>query len=368
MKRSFKLAVVLLLGIFSITRAEVTSFKAGFPLKVGVNVSHWLSQSDKRGEERKNDITQADFDTIAYMGFDFVRIPVDEEQLWDSLGTKDTEAFQLLHNAVQWAIHAQLRVVVDLHILRSHHFIAESNLLWSDPAEQEKLVHLWQELSGELKQYPTEMVAYEILNEAVAENHEDWNKLLNKVVAAIRAVEPERKIVIGSNRWQIPDTFPYLRVPANDPNIILSFHFYTPLLVTHYRAPWVGFAEYEGPVNYPGQSVSPEHLVGLPPKTLSAVKQFNGFFTKDTLEKMIEPAIRVAKQMNLPLFCGEFGVYPKYIPKEIRLQWYKDMCEIFNKNNIAYCHWCYKGDFPIVDENRHPDWELVSILTGKKSK
>ncbi len=80
------------------------------------------------------------------------------------------------------------------------------------------------------------MLAYEILNEAVADDPEDWNKLLNKVTAAIREKEPERKIVAGSNRWQNAGTFPDLKFPKNDKNIILSFHFYTPMTLTHHKA------------------------------------------------------------------------------------------------------------------------------------
>ena len=40
-----------------------------FTIRTGVNVSHWLSQSDKRGEERKNYITRADFDTIKSISY-----------------------------------------------------------------------------------------------------------------------------------------------------------------------------------------------------------------------------------------------------------------------------------------------------------
>jgi len=43
-----------------------------FTIRTGVNVSHWLSQSDKRGEERKNYITRADFDTIKWEGIKWI--------------------------------------------------------------------------------------------------------------------------------------------------------------------------------------------------------------------------------------------------------------------------------------------------------
>ncbi len=334
-----------------------------FAIRTGVNVSHWLSQSDKRGEERKNYITKADFDTIASIGFDHVRIPVDEAQLWDSLGNKEREAFELLHNAINWAFTAQLRVIVDLHIIRSHHFISDLNPLWTEPAEQQKLVNLWLQLSEELGKYPNEMLAYEILNEAVADDPDDWNNLLNKVIAEIRIKEPNRKIVVGSNRWQIPETFPDLKIPLNDTNIILSFHFYTPLALTHHQAPWTPIAEYTGPVNYPGQIVDTANYKGLSESTIEWMKNFaNGYFTKEILAEVMSPAIKVAKENNLPLYCGEYGVYPT-IPEEVKLRWYSDVCDIFNTNNIAYCHWCYKGDFPVVNHKSVPNRTLVSILT-----
>ena len=337
-----------------------------FAIRTGVNVSHWLSQSEKRGKEREEYIIKTDFDTIASMGFDHVRIPIDEVQLWDSLGNKEEEAFSLLHNAIKWAIDAKLRVIVDLHIIRSHYFNQESNALWRDPAEQEKLVNIWNKLSDELSMYPNDMLAYEILNEAVAKDPDDWNKVLNKVISAIRIKEPERKIVVGSNTYQIPDTFPDLKFPKNDRNLILSFHFYTPLALTHHTAWWSPIAEYKGPVNYPGMIVDTLNYAGLSETTVQFMRDYaNGYFTKDTLEKIMLPAIKVAEENNLPLYCGEYGVYPK-IPEEISLRWYKDVCSIFNKHNIAYCHWCYKGDFPVVGKNNVPNRKLVSVLTERE--
>ncbi len=336
-----------------------------FRIRTGVNVSHWLSQSDKRGVERAAYITEADFRKIASMGFDHVRIPVDEVQLWDSLGHREEEAFKLLHQAVGWAFANRLRVIVDLHIIRSHYFIAETNPLWSDPAEQDKLADLWRQLSLELRSYPTGMLAYEILNEAVADDPEDWNILLNRMIAQIREQEPDRMIVAGSNRWQIPSTFPDLRIPENDPNIMLSFHFYTPMALTHHLAPWNPVGEYTGPVKYPGQIVDTLAYRKLSKWTVETMRNHaNGYFDRDILEKVMLPAIRTAKEKNLPLFCGEFGVYPT-IPNDMRLRYYEDLCDIFKANPIAYCHWCYKGDFPVLNDRGEPDARLVSILTAK---
>lgn len=336
-----------------------------FVIRTGVNISHWLSQSEKRGEERRHYMTQADFDSIASMGFDHVRIPVDEVQLWDSLGDREAEGIGLLHNAIRWAIAARLRVIVDLHIIRAHSFSAGVNKLWTDPAEQEKLSGMWRQLSDELHQYPNDKLAYEILNEPVANVPEDWNKVLNKVIAAIRVKEPARKIVVGSNRWQIAETFPELRFPENDSNLILSFHFYTPMALTHHTASWTPIAEYNGPVNYPGQVVDTSCYKDLSSAAVKFMRDgANGYFTKQILEEKMMPAIKVARQYHLQLYCGEYGVYPR-IPDDIMLRYYKDLCQIFNENDIAYCHWNYKADFPVVDSNGTPESKLVSILTEK---
>ena len=74
------------------------------------------------------------------------------------------------------------------------------------------------------------------MNEPVADDPEKWNVLVEKAIAAVRKIEPNRFLVIGSNRWQSVFTFDDLRIPADDKHIILSFHFYHPFLLTHHQA------------------------------------------------------------------------------------------------------------------------------------
>ena len=60
-----------------------------FVFKRGTNISHWLSQSNRRGDDRKNYFTEKDVIYLAGLGFDHIRIPVDEEQLWKENGQKE---------------------------------------------------------------------------------------------------------------------------------------------------------------------------------------------------------------------------------------------------------------------------------------
>jgi endoglucanase len=365
------LAVILHLTGCSSQKVEspemeaVQSFQQmDYEINRGVNISHWLSQSRRRGEERKNFIQKEDIDFIASVGYDHIRIPIDEEQMWDSLGNKESEAFGLLHNGIQWAAENGLRVVVDLHILRSHHFNEAEKPLWTDPAAQEQFFNCWRDLSEELISYPNGLVAYELMNEPVADDPEEWNVLVEKALAVVRRNEPERKVVIGSNRWQSVDTFDDLRVPENDPHIILSFHFYTPFIVTHYTASWTGIAEYEGSVKYPGLTLEDEDLVGLEGELYERIKNEQKFYTRDSLEALMAPPIRKAARYGLPLYCGEWGALPT-INEESRMNWYRDMRFILEKNGIAWANWDYKGGFGIVDRNvDEPFNDLIEILVG----
>lgn len=348
--------IFVALAIFLIS-AEVHSQgnKGAFQIKRGTNIAHWLSQSKTRGKERAAFFTKKDVQYIASAGFDHFRLPVDEEQLWDETGKRNADAFQLLDNAIKWANESGLRMVLDLHILRSHHFNEKEKPLWTQPAAQDKFIQLWHDLSAAVKKYPNNLLAYEFMNEPVADSAEEWNVLLARVADSIRSWEPERTLVIGSNRWQSAQTFDELKVPANDKNIILSFHFYEPFHLTHFKASWTPLKDFNGQVQYPGQIV-----------VNGANEYEKKVYNRDTLEKMMAKPIKLADSLGLPLYCGEFGVIDG-APVDARLAWYKDMVAVFEKHNIGYANWNFKaGSFGIVDANLKPRQELVNALTGKK--
>ena len=300
------------------------------------------------------------------MGFDHIRLPIDEEQMWDENGKRHKDAFELMKNCIDWCTKYNLRVIIDLHILRSHHFNEKEKPLWTDPKEQDKFFDLWRDLSKALKKYPNNLVAYELMNEAVADDHEQWNNLVARAFKALRELEPERTIVIGSNRWQSAQTFDALRVPENDKNIILSFHFYEPFLLTHYEASWTDLKDYHGPVHYPAALLSQSEFETLPENQNPAVKKYlDQEWDKETILKRWEKPIRKAKELGLPLYCGEFGIVAN-APAKDRLRWYTDMLALFNENGIGYANWNYRSDnFGLVDSKGNNE-NLIQIVTDKK--
>ena len=347
-----------------------------FRIKRGTNISHWLSQSEQRGEARRLHIQEDDFARLEELGFDFVRIPIDEVQFWDEQGNKLPEAWDLLNNALDWARKHNLRAIVDLHIIRSHYFNAvnegdkAANTLFTSEKAQEDLINLWRQLSDFLKERSCDWVAYEFMNEPVAEEHEQWNQLIAKVHKALRELEPQRTLVIGSNLWQGHQTIKYLKVPEGDKNIILSFHYYNPMILTHYGAWWSPLcAAYKGKVNYPGVLVSKEDYDAAP----AAIKEELKPYTEEVwdinkIREQFKDAIEAAKKYDLQLFCGEWGVYEP-VDRELAYNWYRDMLTVFDEFDIAWTTWCYDADFGFWDQQRHTfkDRPLVELLmSGKK--
>jgi len=373
------LTILLMLPAIALSAppAAAPQNPAGFAIKRGVNISHWLSQ-DFGWAPREKWFTEADVRFIAAQGFDHIRLPVDEKELWAADGRRIEREFERLVTAIGWSRQAGLRVIVDLHTLNSHHFNAANEglkiTLWSDPQEQEHLLSLWRDLSARLRQFPVDLVAYEILNEPVADDPEDWNKLVTKCYAMLRALEPDRVLVFGANRWQMPENLPFLKVPAGDKNIILSFHTYAPLLFTHYKADWVPTKVYTGPVNYPGPIVDAATFANLTANYDEGLKNQIGNAAADwgpaRLRQECEPAIRRAKELGLQLYCGEFGCLPT-VPRADRLAYYRDLVGLFAAEGIAYANWEYKGDFGIYEWLGlpalcgQPDKELIEILAPK---
>ena len=380
-KNKSRIAILCLLLSFTIhgqsqvtNTAHASSFSGaatpnGFSLKRGINVSYGLSQVNANHPIKYE---EKDAAYLASLGFDNVRLPVDEKELWDEAGHPLESNWTILYSNIGISLKHHLKAVIDLHIVRSHYFNAAhdgtKNTIWYDTTAQNKFYQLWRELSSRLGHYPNDQVAYEILNEPVAKDPEDWNLVMNKAYAAIRKQEPDRTIVIGSNLWQSAATFPALKVPPHDPNIILSFHSYTPMLITHYRASWVGTFAYDGPVQYPGVTVDSIYAKSHYEAALvNAIRASGGFKNcdRETIEKNILVAVKRAKELGLPLQCGEFGCLPN-AGRAIRLQYYRDMISIFTQYNIAYASWDYHGSFSVVyNESGQPDNELTSIATGK---
>lgn len=333
----------------STKKPKVTTFS----IEKGINISAWLSQSNLQGEAKLKYFTETDLQELARLGFDHIRLPFNENQLYSADGTRNEETFKIIHNVIDWCRKANMRIILDCHQTYDHDFSKFSSItLFKDPAAQDRFEVLWQKLCAEFGKYPNELVAYEILNEPNALESKSWNAVANKIVKVIRKAEPERIIFFGSNKANRVTTFPDLQIPPNDPNIILSFHFYYPYLITHFNSSsYKSLKVIKGPLVYPGQLVPEEVVSNLDDDAKKVLQKHNGVFNKQVLYEMIRPAIEKAKATGLRIHCGEFGCNFQYNDTSLLTRYIKDVVSIFNENNIPYTVWGYRKQFGVFDDS-----------------
>ena len=226
----------------------------------------------------------------------------------------------------------------------------EHAALWSNPAEQDKLVEMWKVIQSLLRQYPVTDVAYELLNEAVAPTDEQWANLMLRIVEMIRQTEKDRVIVLGANMQNNVAHVKNIKVPEGDKNIILSFHFYEPLLITHYQASWtpLRILNFDGPMEYPGQLIPDEVYNKLSDEEKAVVKPYHYSYNQEWMRQTWSDAIAYAKSKGLTLYLGEFGCMVN-CGENIRLAWLKDVVDLARQNNIPYALWEYSAQFGFAD-------------------
>src|SRR5512138_2102293 len=119
------LSLLLLTAVATVSsaqaRREPPRNTAGFAIRRGVNLSHWLSQCFG-WSPRDTFITEDDIRFIKRLGYDHVRIPIDEKELWTVDGQPSPAAFAALTRSLDWCQKHELRAIVDLHTVRAHHF------------------------------------------------------------------------------------------------------------------------------------------------------------------------------------------------------------------------------------------------------
>ncbi len=181
----------------------------------------------------------------------------------------------------------------------------------------------------------------------------------------MRELEPKRTLIIGSNKWQSYNTVKDLRLPENDPNILISFHYYNPFQLTHYKASWTDLKDYTGGIHYPGPLATEEDMAFLPEAT---AKKYHWMTTqpwdKAKMGKHFDEVLEVAKRYGLQVYCGEYGCINN-APEADRNRWFSDVDELFEEKGIARTVWDYKGGFGIIKKGR-PDETMIRILTGKE--
>ncbi|RXH20984.1 glycoside hydrolase family 5 protein [Bradyrhizobium zhanjiangense] len=256
--------------------------------------------------------------TIKKAGFSHVRVNFFGFKFMSPENVLDEIVLRRLDAVIEEVLARGLIPVVDEH---------DTHICQSDVAGcTEKLKSFWRQISERYAgKYPT--LVFEVLNEPGGHmTSASWNSLLNECLGIIRRTNPERPVIAAVlNTDDIP--VDELVLPAEDRNLIITFHYYAPIRFTHQGAPWSATFSKIGPLDW-----------GTPDDEAKAAADFRKMSLWAEGEKR-------------PIYLGEFGVYER-APSDSRLRYLSFMARSADRLGWSWAYWQFDHDFAAFDSAR----------------
>ena len=286
--------------------------EAAAPLRRGVNIVGydpiWTDPAQARFQPRH-------MQAIKDGGFDHVRMNLQAFAHMDKDGQLPPAWFKTLDTLVDAGLKAGLQVILDEH---NYEGCAKDM-----PGCRLKLQAFWRQVALRYKDAPP-AVLFEILNEPNGDMNDVWNDVLAENLAIIRASNPTRRVVIGPRMWNSMDELGNLKLPEADRNIVVTFHYYTPMEFTHQGAYWA--SKYTN---------------------LSGVT-WGTAFDRDRLKKDFATVAAWAERNKRPILLGEFGALEKAGMAQ-RVVWTNAVARTAEAQGFGWSYWQFDSDFVVWD-------------------
>ncbi len=336
-------SIFLCFGIFN-TFAQT-------PFSRGVNLTSWF-QVPGAHQIQFTKFTRQDLVNIRSLGCDVIRLPINLHFMTDGEPDYNLDPLFLffLDSVVRWAEDLQIHLLLDNHTFDPS--------VDTDPAVEGILVKVWTQMAAHYKE-SSEYVYYEILNEPHGISDAIWGDIQQNVIDAIRGVDSVHTIVVGPASWNSYNNLDDLPL-YNDDNLIYTFHFYDPFLFTHQGAGWTDpsmgpLAGVPFPYNADSMPVCPAELTGT--WIESSLNYYYHDGTVERIKELIDIAVDFKNSRNVPIFCGEFGVYIPNSPRQARVNWYDTVRTYLEEKEISWTIWDYTGGFGIFEEGGNDMFE-----------
>lgn len=309
------------------------------PFSRGVNLTGWFQAGSVR-QIQFNRYSRKDFENIKSLGCDVIRLPINLHFMTNGQPEYriDPLFFDFLDQVVTWAEDLNLFLILD-----NHTFDPAAN---TDPNIGSILEKVWLQMALHFKDR-SQYILYEVLNEPHGIADQLWNTIQLSVINKIRSVDTRHTIVVGPASWNSYNNL--VNLPRyTDSNLLYTFHFYDPFLFTHQGATWVdpSMASLAG-VPFP---YLPDSMPVLPASLSDtwvgdAFRNYRNDGTVLKVKQLIDIAIRFRTERNVPVFCGEFGVYIPNSHNNHRVYWYEVVRKYLEEKQIAWTSWDYHGGF-----------------------
>lgn len=285
----------------------------------GVNVlgydPYWKDPAKARFQWRH-------FGEIKRGGFDFVRLNLFAFDHMDANNRLTSDWLARLDAAVGEAQKAGLGVILDEHDF--------GTCAKDVPMCRVKLAAFWRQVAPRYRNAPAN-VAFELLNEPHEALNDVWNDFFPDLLAIVRQTNPTRTVVIGPGSWNSFRELAKLKLPEDDRNILVTFHYYDPFHFTHQGATWAG-----------------EEV-----KTLSGVS-WGSDADQAQLKADFDAVGAWAAANRRPILLGEFGAYDKSgTPQALRVDYIGAAAREAERHGFGWSYWQFDSDFIVWDMQRN---------------
>lgn len=286
-------------------------------LRRGVNMGNDMEAP--RGEDWGYKMRAEHFARIREAGFDHVRIPMrwSDYAAQEPPYTIEPAFFERADWAVRQGLDNRLSVILNIH-----HYL---EIMEAPEAHKARFLAIWGQIAEHYRDYP-QTLYFELLNEPNGRlTAALWNEYLAEAIAVIRKTNPTRKIVVGTAEWGGLTALAQLQIPADDPHLIVTYHYYNPFPFTHQGAEWV-----QGSNAWLGTMWE------------------GAYYQQNDIRADFDIAVRWAKERGVPLYMGEFGAYSK-ADMASRVRWTAFCAREAEARGIAWAYWEFGAGFGVYD-------------------
>jgi len=328
-------------------KGNVSAAVCSAPFSKGVNFSVWF-ESNNAGSIPFTMYTEQDFIDVKSLGVDVIRLPVKMHSMTSGVGpnyTLDPLLVKFLKIAVGWAEKYEIYIIIDNHSF--------DPVLPTSKDVDKILIPVWEQIARLFKD-SSRYVLYEILNEPHGIDDARWGEIQGKTISAIRRIDQKHTIVVGGTDYNSIDKLSALP-KYTDENLIYTFHFYDPHVFTHQGATWGEPSM--GPLKNIPFPYDKEKMPKVPPVLKgtwleSAMSRYPYESAPSTLYASLDKVTAFSKERDVPVFCGEFGVFIPNSPKNDRITWYKVVADALDRRNISRTSWDYYGGFGVFNTGK----------------